>query len=310
MAQKRNQKYVEQMTRQFENMWLVRIMTLAHSAVVWDGADQYGFDSGYLEICLQNRGSGMIVREQMINKYIAGGNISTGNLDVEGNPIEHRVSFRNGVTASYSHEDSVLIWNNPDRISDMWIWRMLAAEMANYDMAMRVNVNAIKTMPIIPSTQTRALSQENVMSAIANNMPYLLVDNAGLDITSMREALQFDNRKSCVLDLLKDSQDNLWNKILTLIGINSIPINKRERLVTSEADANLDEIMVVRNSRIQARKMAAKEMAKKWGMDVKPHYVSDGNGGDLFGNIYNAGADNRNEPVDNPETRRTAAETE
>lgn len=298
MGAKKNQQIVEKEYAQKRLVWLERIIRLSSSAIIWDGLPKE-VDTVYLENCLTRSGSAIIVKDEIIGGVFAGQNASSGRMNYDGIPIDRHAIMVNGVDIYSTPEDSVVIFNNSMRVPDMWIYQEFANEMADIDMAIKVNMNSQKTMPIIPTSQSQALSVENVMSAIHNNMPYLIVDDKmGEMYDQLKASLVFDNRKSFTSDLMIQVQKEKWNRILTFIGINSLTTEKRERVNVPEVNANLDELVVMRNDRLAIRRKACDKMKELFGWDVSVHYVGDRKGGRIYGDIYDSGVNSDNPVLD------------
>lgn len=282
-------------TMQRKRMWFVRLLRLAESAIGWDGFPGY-VDWTYLEYLLCRNGSAIVVYDEITDKYVVGQNASTGLLDIYGYPVNRRVIFRNGKSMAAYPENSVIVYNNAMRNNDVWIFDLIADEMCNIDMAIRVNVNTQKTMPLIPVQESQILGVKNLMNDMITNEPYKLVDPNGLDIEAFKTALLFDNKRSFTADNMITVQRELWNRALSFIGVNNTNIEKKERINTFETNANLDEIGIMRQNRMNARKYAANLMKEKFGLEVEPFYHSE-KGVDANGAVYGQYAGIANERV-------------
>lgn len=285
--------------RQKTNYWLTRIMRLASSSIKWDGLPEY-IDTVRMENILNRSGSVIIGYDEYLDKYFMASNASVGNIDIDGYPIDRRGIFANDKMVHFTPETSVIIYNNSMRMSDYWIFRLIAQEMADYDNAIKINMNTQKTMPIIPTTQEQQLSIENAYNDMQNNIPYALVERNGFDVEGFKNALLFDNRKSFTADLMIGVEREMWNRCLTFIGVNNVNVEKKERVNVQETTSNLDEILFMRRDRLNSRNFAGVKMKQLWGWDVKASYYSDGEGGiSLYGGLYNSGSDDSGTDVPN-----------
>lgn len=285
---RKKQQLTAALYERYQNMWLIRIMRLAESAIQWKGFPNT-VDTIYMENVLNRTGSAIVVREEMLSEkpiILCGQNASVGQLDIYGVPMDRRVIFRNGTPADYSIDDSVIIYNNSMRMADLWIFEMLASEMADIDMAIRVNVQSQKTMPIFPASQPQKLSIEQMYSSIENNIPYITIDPQSINLDQFKNALMFDNRKSFTSDLMIQVQKEKWNRILTFLGINNVNIEKKERVNVQEVMSNNDELLVMRRDRLNSRERAAKLLSEKFGTKIEVSYYAEEN---INGNVYNNG---------------------
>lgn len=289
MARKQKETLIR--TENRKRLWLTRMLRLAQSSIKWEGLPDY-LDLTYLEGVLIRTGSAILVYDNEVGRYFIGQNASTGAIDIDGYPINRSLIFRNGQQIWCDPEDSVIIYNNALRCSDLWLYEMLADDMCQMDMAVRVNISTQKTMPMIPTREEKRLTVENIMNALDDNMPYLLLDANNIDVEAFKASLLFDNKRSFTADNITQVQREWWNRTLTLIGINNVNVEKRERVNTMETSSNLDEIATMRRDRLNAREYACKRMKLKFGLNVKVSYYSDivaGERGDGNGTVYDRG---------------------
>lgn len=297
MAKAYNKKQALKLTEQRKRMWLIRMMRLASSAIRWEGLDE-NIDKVYLELCLTRTGSAIIMYDDLTDTYWCGQNASVGMLDNYAYPEQRSIIMRNGKQFWCTPENSVIIYNNSLRCGDLWMYEIIADDLCDMDLAMRVNINTQKTMPIIPTKETQVLSGENIMQNLIENVPYQFVDPQAMDIEAFKTALTFDNRQSFTADNILKIQREFWNRALTIIGINNNNVEKKERLNIAEADSNLDEIAIMRRDRLNAREEAVKMMNQLWGWDVTVDYYSNlkiEEGGNGNGGIYDASQDDMRE---------------
>lgn len=292
MKQEKSRLIIETSDR--AKIWEKRMLRIASSSIKWTGLP-YSVDTVYLEYLLARNGSAILVLDKEIGTIYCGQNASTGVLDIYGYPTNRSVIFRNGAQQWYDINESVIIYNNSMRNADLLYYKMFADDLANIDMAVRVNINSQKTMPIIPTNQQQALTIKNLYQSIEENYGMRMVDGDSMDVESFKASLQFDNRKSFTADNMIVVQREIWNRCLTFIGINNVNVEKRERVNTFETNSNLDEIAIMRRDRINSRERACQEIKMKWGIDVSVDYYSNlinGIGGDGNGAVYNTSQDN------------------
>lgn len=293
MSRKAKQRQTWKRNQHMLNYLISRMLNLASSSVKWEGLPDY-VDTVLLENCLNRTGSAIIVYDDVLDKYLVGQNASVGMIDFYGYPTDRRIIGANGVNVNASVDNSVIIYNNSTRSADLWVFEIFAHQLADLLCAVNVNVNTQKTMPIIPTTQEQQLSVENAYSDLVSNIPYLLVDSNSFNVEQFSNALTFDNRKSFTSDLMLGVYRELWNQVLTYIGINNVNVEKRERTNVPEINSNLDEILVMRRNRLNAREFACRQMKEIFGLDVKVSYYSDKGvvdyGGLYGGSAYGSGS--------------------
>src|SRR5699024_2617597 len=74
--------------------------------------------------------------------------------------------------------------------------------------------------------------------------------------------------RSYVLDKLEQDRMDIYNEFLTYFGINNVNIQKKERLITNEANANDELIMHNRNKFLKPRKESAKIISELWDREI------------------------------------------
>lgn len=256
------------------NYWIRRMMRLSCSAIKWEGLPEE-IDTVLLERYLTESGSAIIVYDDITGKYAVGSNASVGVIDIYGYPTDRKATFLNGDSMQFDLSNSVIVYNNSDRMSDIWFFSEIANFMAQTDGAVKINLMSQRTMPIIPTSQEEQLTVENAYKDITNNIPYILVDKKGFDVEMFKGALLFDNRKSFTADLMVQTQREYWNRFLTFVGINNVNVEKRERVNVAETESNMDEIAVMRRDRINQREIACKKLKELFGLNVSVDYYSN-----------------------------------
>lgn len=287
MSRKKKEEKASRRFYQYYDYWMTRMLYVASSAIEWVNLPK-ACDPIYLENCLNRAGAAVMIRDPLLDDYFVGQNGSTGPIDIYGYPENRRAIFLNGTTVNSNREESVIIYNNSMRSSDIWIFEHIAKRLADMDSAVDINMQSQKTMPIIPVNQNQRLTVENVYSDIENNIPYIMVDPNALDIDKLRESLTFDNRKSFTSDLMIQVQREIWNRFLTYVGVNNVNVEKRERTNIPEINSNLDEILIMRRNRLNARQRACDLINEKWDLDLQVRYYSEREVVEN-GNVYNAG---------------------
>lgn len=285
MSRKYKQKLAWRRVQHVKNYLITRMLNLSSSSVKWEGLPDY-IDTIRLENILTRTGSAIIGYDDITDKYYIGQNASVGNIDFYGYPMNRKMIGANGQNINFSPDTSVIIYNNSTRSSDLWVFELFAEWLSDILCAVQVNINTQKTMPIIPTTQEQQLSVINAYEDLVSNIPYVLVDQNSFNADSFKNALTFDNRKSFTSDQMIGVYRELWNQFLTYVGINNVNVEKRERTNVPEITSNLDEILMMRRNRINAREFSCKQMSEILGLNVKASYYGD-KGGEMHGSLYN-----------------------
>lgn len=128
-----------------------------------------------------------------------------------------------------------------------------------------VSQNALKLPYIVEIDEEEELTFRNILYRIEANEPAILV-NKDQDIL---ERLKIHTTNApYVLDKLEQDRMDIYNEFLTYFGINNVNIQKKERLITNEANANDELIMHNRNKFLKPRKESAKIISELWDREI------------------------------------------
>lgn len=128
-----------------------------------------------------------------------------------------------------------------------------------------VSQNALKIPYILEIDEEEELTFRNILYKIEANEPAIYV-NKEQDILDRLKVHQ--TGASYYLDKLEQDRMDIYNEFLTYFGINNVNIQKKERLITNEANANDELILHNRNKFLKPRKESAKILSELWDMDI------------------------------------------
>ena len=118
---------------------------------------------------------------------------------------------------------------------------LFCEKLADIELTIQLNRNAQITPYFIFADNTNVLSMKNIFNKIANFEPVVYLnkqkDQDGQDsFKQLSDYIQvFRTDAPFLLDKLHDEKLRVMNQLLTFIGINNNPSDKKERLVVSEA---------------------------------------------------------------------------
>lgn len=222
-------------------------------------------DARYLEIALFYDGAGLYFNDEVMGD-LALNMIFNGSFDVYGEPVSRRAfSKYNQYQKTLDKSNSVIIWNNLDRIPSFPIIDLFAKRLYNIDRAIDVNVNSQKTPVLIRCDERQRLTLMNAYKEMNGNSPVIFADKSfdPSSISAIKTEAPF------VADKLYELKANLWNEALTYLGIPNANVMKRERLIKDEVLRSLGGTMANRYSRLQARQEAVKKINKMFGTDIE-----------------------------------------
>lgn len=135
-----------------------------------------------------------------------------------------------------------------------------------------VNIKAQKTPVLLTGDESFRLTMKNIYNKYDGNEPVIYGDKNQLGENVLR-AIKTD--APFVADKVMDYKKEIWNEALTYLGINNIMIEKKERLVSDEANGNNELINMNLQARLAPRKEACKQFNELFGMNIDVKVRSD-----------------------------------
>lgn len=185
-------------------------------------------------------------------------------LNVYGDPLTYRATGFN-YNKIYDAEACVIIENNLLRIPTQPFITHYVNKLAEAERTMDVNVKACKTPVVFTCDNNDVLTWKTIFQKVDGNAPVIFADR-GLNMDSIQAFLtgvQFLGND------LMDYKASVESDLLTFLGQNNTPVDKKERLITSEADANNQIIQSFVDLQQEARERACDAINEKWGLDIK-----------------------------------------
>lgn len=238
-----------------EKLYYNRLIELSVSMFEWKGLPDT-VDPRYLELALFTDGRAVFFKDEVMG-YLALRCNMIGMWDVYNVPEKRQAFASNGYNnRDLNRENSVVIWNNYLRTNSMATVYMYSKRLYNLDMAIDVNVNAQKTPVLIRATEKQRLTMKNVYAKYEGNEPFIFGDDK-LDVNAL-EVLKTD--APFVAPELYQLKSQLWNEVLTYLGISNINVTKKERMITDEVTRNMGGTIASRYSRLEMRRLACDEI--------------------------------------------------
>lgn len=248
--------------------WLTE---LAISMFEWKNVPDT-IDIRFLELTLFAEGHAVFFKDEELGHLCLRCAIG-GGFNVYGIPLERNVVTSCGYSNRLNIDNSVLIYNNYLHTNSMLDVEIYARRLYEVDRSIDVNVRAQKTPVLIACDENERLSMQNLYKEYDGNAPVIYGDKALK--TSELKVLKTD--APFVADKLYALRMQLWNEILTKLGINNANVTKKERLITDEIQKNEGGTIASRNSRLKMRKKACEEINKMFGLNMSVDFSEDMN---------------------------------
>lgn len=220
-------------------------------------------DVRFLELTLFEQGFALYFNDEVIGNLCLQCQIG-GKLNVYRIPMYRRAYAVNGYQKECDETNSVIIYNNYLRTPTQLTIDLFARRLAEIERTIDVNVKAQKTPVAILASQDDVLSLKNLYAQYNGNEPVILPDK-NLDlgrITSINTQAPFVGLE------LNQLKYDIWNEALAFCGIAQMN-SKRERLVASEINTNIQSIEAQRAVMLNARQDAAEKINRMFGTNIE-----------------------------------------
>lgn len=247
-----------------------RLKKIAVSMFEWVNLPD-SMDARFLELCLFYYGQAALLKDPefgFINTKCA----TDGYLNIYGLPtglscysFEYQADrgvFQGGEDGNQETQ-CVLVMNNAERLSTAGTIDLFASRLAEAERACEVNIKNQKFPIVLNIDEKQKLSAMNMYQQIDDNHPVIFGDkNQGL--AKSIEVLKTD--VPFIADKVMEYKKNIWNEYLTYLGINNLEVEKKERLVASEATTNNEVTNLNLMSFLAPRQHAAKQFNQLFGL--------------------------------------------
>ena len=248
------------------NMWARKISDLCMSRFVWHGLPP-SIDARFFEKTLFTDGLIVVFRHEY-DRLIALPASPTHELDIYDNPLEYRVVGNRWVNRTVKATECVPVWSNFLRIPDLDIINIYAERLAQFDLSVDSLVVTTRHPIIMVGEESMRASLQAAYRQVADGQPVLMgYDSFGEQLSEKIMPFDMGVSTSEIADI-QVAKTRVWNECMNLLGINASNQDKRERLVADEVAANDDIVSMCRGSALDARRHAAAEIGRKFGVPV------------------------------------------
>ena len=188
---------------------------------------------------------------------------SDGRQNVYGDPTGYRITGF-GYQTHRKAEDCVIIKNNLLSIPTEPFIIHYVNKITEAERTMDVNIKACKTPVIFACDDKDVFTFKQIFQKVDGNVPAIFADK-GLNLDSIQAFL---TGVKFMGNELMDYKASVESDLLTFQGQNNTPVDKKERLITDEAEANDQLIQSFADLQLEARKKACEEINAMFGLNV------------------------------------------
>ena len=237
-----------------------------------------GMDSRYLERSLYYKGMATLLNTEFgfINTQCS----SNGYLNVYGYPSALNCNTFNGlhwyrnlyttlgeneeIIEEQRQDECILVLNDWEGMPTAFTIEQFAYRMYQAQRTADVNMSAQRTPVMVVCNDKQRLTMENLYSQYDGNKPFIFGDSTQSINENSLKALKTDAPYIC--DKVMEYKKEIWNEFLQFLGVNSISIEKKERLITDEANQNNEVINLYLQSRLAPRQKACEQFNELFGL--------------------------------------------
>lgn len=246
------------------NHWLMKFASNAVASYRVEGLPKE-IDSRWLALKLFELGSVAFFYDPIAEEYACMQYSCLGTYDCYGNPTKIRVwNPWTGYQRELNKDEFVIIWDNMLRTNMYNSYIELAYRLWRIDGTLDTNCVAQKTPVIVQCSENERLTFKNLIAGVDADNPYLAVG----DNLSLKDIKALQLGAPLVAPQLMEVQQTLYNRGNALLGITSVFVQKKERMVKSEVDTANADALANRRSRTMARDYASQQIREKFGLNV------------------------------------------
>ena len=191
--------------------------------------------------------------------------VSVQDMNVYGEPVKV-IGQGYRYSNTFSVMDFEFCYNNRIKTSNIVDIVKYAENLANIDTTLYFLSKKMKQPYIIQTTKDTKLNDRIVRQQIENNDTIYLDDSVALADKIKVLELPIDNAN---IQSLQEYKSSLLSEILTVLGVNNVEQEKKERLITDEVNANNQKISRYLQSALTERQEFCERVKKKFGLELK-----------------------------------------
>ena len=243
-----------------------KLMLIARSLFEWEGLPN-NMDERWIEKYLFGSGKCIFYKDPVLGFMVAGFG-QQGGINCYGDPTSVYPVAENYVYNGpelINGKNCYVIRNNDLMLPNFPIIRHYSYKLTNIDRAIDVNIEATKSPIIVRCSDKQRLSLKNAINQRRDNEPVIWAsDNA--NIGEMVSTL--DTNAPVVFPQLQTQKHMVLNEVFTDLGINNANMDKKERMVASEVDANDEQVKASEDVMLKTREEACKQINRIFGLNI------------------------------------------
>lgn len=247
-----------------------RLTNIATSIFEWKNLPD-NVDPRWLELTIFGNGMCLFFHDDDADFFDALPCTIGGTFDNHNIPVLRRAYAANGYQAQRDNTNSVIIYHNYLHGVPIWDIEMFATRLADYQRTIDVNTRAQKTPVLLLCDDNQKTTWENTLIKYEGNVP-LILGNSGMNpnaLTVLKTDAPF------VADKIEELRVQVWNDAMSYLGVSNVNVTKKERLITDEVQRNMGGVLASRNSPLEMRREACRQINAMFGLNVDVDFRED-----------------------------------
>lgn len=258
--------------------YLNRFTKIAVSMFEWVNLPK-SMNARYLEMCLFFFGKASLLKDKKYG-YINTKCTGSSDINIYGLPTQmHCFSYSfytdkllysglNPLTTEKEKEtkrnnECILVLNNWDGVPTCATIELFCLRLYEASRVCDVNINAQKTPVLLIADESQRIFLENLYQQYNGNQPFIFGDKQQLGENTIKA---INTEAPFVADKIMDYKKQIWNEALEFLGINALQTEKKERLISDEANSNNELINLNLQSFLAPRQEACRQFNELFGL--------------------------------------------
>lgn len=234
---------------------------MAINVFQWENLPE-GIEERYVEKTLFEHGKILFFRDPAMS-YMALPCHQGSQLDVYSEPLRWRATGLN-YNKEYPREKCVLIENNKMRTPTHETVLFFVNKLYEAERTQDTNLRTSKVPWLILCDEKQVLTYKEILRNIDANEPAVF----GSRGVSLSDIQVLPTRGTFIGNELADYAHTVENQLLTFLGVDNCPVDKKERLVSGEVTSNDQLVQINADLMLEARQRACDEINEKFGLNV------------------------------------------
>lgn len=196
------------------------------------------------------------------------------NLNVYGDPTKY-IAYAYGtgadnqktIFAELSIDNAVRIVNNDLVLADKFIVAEYALKMTEIETTLRMNIIQQRNPYLYITDENTKESLKVLLNDIYYNDKYAVLADKNVALGNSPVVNCISSKVDLIANELMTYKNDVETEFLTIMGLNNV-VQKQERLVVSEANANNDEIFMMSDLGFKNRKYGIDQVNKMFNLNI------------------------------------------